>query len=205
MALASEARDPCRACRGGTGTVKGSTRSTSCHRASRSSVPEACRASTSERRNVEAVRASRPAASSTAFPQVASFQSAKVAGSPGAGRSRPNRGSVKCSAKKNHHAVSVVAAKRPHLVGAQRVEAHQQHVGFEPGHEVWLDLGAGSSSPDRAAFFVFAAVTSIPGYRRTRSPLTTRTRGDATVTRASHRAFERRAWLRVKQILEQSY
>jgi len=34
-----------------------------------------------------------------------------------------------------------VVAERPHVVGAERFEADEQHVGLEPRHEVRLDLG----------------------------------------------------------------
>ena len=45
----------------------------------------------------------------------------------------------------------LVAAERPDVVGAQRLEADEQHVGLEPRHEVRLDLGRRIERADRPA------------------------------------------------------
>ena len=94
---------------------------------------------------------SRPAASSTAFPQDASFQSANVGRIAGRGliETEPRFGEV--LGKEEPPRGVLVVAERPDVIGAERLEADQQHVGLEPRHEVRLDLGRRIEGADRPA------------------------------------------------------
>ena len=85
-----------------------------------------------QRRDVEAAAPSRPAASSVAFAQVASFQSAMLAGFAGGGQieTEPRFGEV--FGEEEPPRGVLVAGERSHVVGAQRFEADQQHVRLEP-------------------------------------------------------------------------
>ena len=149
----SQAADRSHGCRGETGTAGGSRQPTNCCRASHTAPTRQTRPGLRQRREVEACRAETPGAIERRI---------------GPGRIVPVRDACGIASRRQIQAEArlsemfgeeepprsvVGAGERAYVIHAQRLEADQQHVRVEPGHEVRLDLGGRVERPARAVQF----------------------------------------------------